>query len=112
MGRAGWASAPNARRWRARATTGPLSPSARSRQEQLLEVVQEVETERGRRGTLQVAVDEAAPLGLHQRLLDRRHRQAGALAKGDELEAILQAQGVEHELERQVGARDLDFARD
>src|SRR5450432_1135378 len=96
------ANASNARRWRAFATTGP--PSAGGRQEELLEIVEEVEAERRRLDALQVAADQAAPFGFGKRSLDGRCRQAGTLAKGRDLEAFLQAQRIEHELERQVGA--------
>ena len=51
------------------------------------------------------------PLGLVQRRGDGRQRQAGALGELRQLEAVPQPQRVEHELERQLGARHLVVLR-
>src|SRR5690348_13191628 len=56
-------------------------------EKECLKIAQEVETPRRRPHAVQVPTDEAACLGVRERALDRRERQAGALDEPGELEA-------------------------
>jgi hypothetical protein len=78
--------------------------AASPRQEQRLQVRQEVEAAGRGPHAVQVPFHEPLPLGLRQRRLDRGQRQAGAIHEVLRWETVLESQRVEHELERQVGA--------
>ena len=99
------AFAAHARRRRARQRAFVGRPIT-SRQEQRLQIGQEVEAARRRPSARRVALDQAARLRPRPAARRCRWRQPGALAERRQREALAQPQRVEHELERQLRARD------
>src|SRR5437763_1875301 len=89
----------------------PMSPIGPLK-EQLLQVRQEIEAALRRLHMREVALEQAALLGFTQGLLDRRDRQARALAEERERESFTQAKCIEHELEGQLIARHFVRLRD
>src|SRR5688572_31948310 len=90
------------KRWQARnASCVRRGVATRGLQEHLLQVGQEVESARRRLDAVALAFNQATFGGAPERGVDCRDRLPRALGKALQLEAVGQAQRVEHELERQ-----------
>jgi hypothetical protein len=77
------------------------------RQKQRLQIAQEIKAALGGHHALKVACDETFGFGLGQGRLNSGHGQARAIGEVGQRKAMAQAQGVEHELKRQLGTRHL-----
>ena len=72
-----------------------------------MQIAQEIEAALGGPHALPVSGQQPFALGLVQGGLEGGERQAGALGEGAQGHPLLQAQGIQHELEGQLGAGHL-----
>src|SRR3954467_1826265 len=76
------------------------------------QLVEEEPPALGRAHALPVALDETAPLRVFQLTHHGDKRKAGALLEERDRKTLDEAQGVQHEFERQLGRRHAGFTRE